>query len=93
MKARFSNIQDNFNGIKVLEKDPITRKRSLKKITDVSAFFSKFEDGTIIHFYRQPDLLPHHRASADNHNLISASLHGPYQQAGAFPRALNTTAY
>ncbi|QBM17037.1 hypothetical protein MARI_11420 [Marinobacter sp. JH2] len=56
MKARFSNIQDNFNGIKVLEKAPITRKRSLKKITDVSAFFSKFEDGTIIHFYRQPDV-------------------------------------
>jgi hypothetical protein len=56
MKARFSNIQDNFNGIKVLKKDPITRKRSLKKITDVSAFFSKFEDGTIIHFYRQPDV-------------------------------------
>ncbi|UDL07129.1 HD domain-containing protein [Marinobacter sp. CA1] len=57
MRARFSNIQDNFNGIKVLMKDPIHRTRSLKKITDVSAFFSKFGDGTITHFYRRPALL------------------------------------
>lgn len=54
MRARFSNIQDNFNGIKVLVKAPITRQRSLKKITEVSAFFSKFGDGTITHFYRRP---------------------------------------
>lgn len=56
MRARFSNIQDNFNGIKVLTRDPIDRKRSLKKITDVSAFFSKFSDGTITHFYTRPDV-------------------------------------
>ncbi|WP_029653435.1 HD domain-containing protein [Marinobacter daepoensis] len=56
MRARFSNIQDNFNGIKVLVKKPITRERSLKKITDVSAFFSKFSDGTITHFYRRPEV-------------------------------------
>ena len=54
MRARFSNIQDNFNGIKVLVRDPIDRSRSLKKITEVSAFFSKFKDGTITHFYRTP---------------------------------------
>ncbi|AHI27842.1 HD domain-containing protein [Marinobacter similis] len=54
MRARFSNIQDNFNGIKVLIRAPITRKRSVKKITDVSAFFSKFRDGTITHFYTRP---------------------------------------
>ncbi|MDX1802299.1 MAG: phosphohydrolase, partial [Marinobacter sp.] len=54
MRARFSNIQDNFNGIKVLVRDPVTRTRSLRKITDVSAFFSKFGDGTITHFYRRP---------------------------------------
>lgn len=54
MRARFSNIQDNFNGIKVLVRDPVTRARSLRKITDVSAFFSKFGDGTITHFYRRP---------------------------------------
>ncbi len=54
MRARFSNIQDNFNGIKVLVRDPIHRTRSLRKITDVSAFFSKFSDGTITHFYLQP---------------------------------------
>ncbi|MCK7550129.1 MULTISPECIES: HD domain-containing protein [Marinobacter] len=54
MRARFSNIQDNFNGIKVLVRDPIYRTRSLRKITDVSAFFSKFSDGTITHFYLQP---------------------------------------
>lgn len=54
MRARFSNIQDNFNGIKVLLRDPIRRTRSLKQITDVSAFFSKFGDGTITHFYLRP---------------------------------------
>ena len=56
MRARFSNIQDNFNGIKVLTRAPITRKRSVKKITDVSAFFSKFRDGTITHFYTRPSV-------------------------------------
>src|SRR5690554_2009595 len=55
MRARFSNIQDNFNGIKVLVRDPVNRTRSLKKNTDVSAFFSKFSDGTITHFYTRPD--------------------------------------
>ncbi|WP_111496319.1 HD domain-containing protein [Marinobacter bohaiensis] len=57
MRARFSNIQDNFNGIKVLMREPVSRKRHLKRITDVSAFFSKFGDGTITHFYRRPALL------------------------------------
>jgi len=56
MRARFSNIQDNFDGIKVLLRNPITRERSLKKITDVSAFFSKFGDGTITHFYQRPEV-------------------------------------
>lgn len=60
MRARFSNIQDNFNGIKVLVRDPIRRSRQLRKITDVSAFFSKFGDGTITHFYRRPALLRDH---------------------------------
>ncbi len=55
MRARFSNIQDNFNGIKVLVKNPISRERSLRKITEVSAFFSKFSDGTITHFYSRPN--------------------------------------
>ncbi|MEQ5833602.1 phosphohydrolase [Marinobacter sp. NFXS9] len=57
MRARFSNIQDNFNGIKVLMREPVTRRRHLKRITDVSAFFSKFGDGTITHFYRRPERL------------------------------------
>ncbi|MFO7529183.1 MAG: phosphohydrolase [Marinobacter sp.] len=56
MRARFSNIQDNFNGIKVLVRDPINRARSLRKITEVSAFFSKFSDGTITHFYTRPTI-------------------------------------
>lgn len=54
MNARFSRIAESFDGIKVLQKDPVTRRRSLRQITDVSAFFSKFGDGTITHFYRQP---------------------------------------
>ena len=57
MRARFSNIQDNFNGIKVLVRDPVQRTRALRKITDVSAFFSKFSDGTITHFYTQPEVI------------------------------------
>lgn len=57
MRARFSNIQDNFSGIKVLVRDPISRSRGLKRITEVSAFFTKFGDGTITHFYRRPALL------------------------------------
>lgn len=55
MRARFSNIQENFNGIKVLTRDPVHRSRTLKRITEVSAFFSKFSDGTITHFYLWPD--------------------------------------
>ncbi|WP_092024167.1 HD domain-containing protein [Marinobacter zhejiangensis] len=57
MRARFSNIQENFNGIKVLVRDPVTGLRSLKKITEVSEFFSKFSDGTITHFYHRPAIL------------------------------------
>jgi HD superfamily phosphohydrolase len=57
MKARFSNIQDNFNGIKVLIRDPVTRTRELRRITEVSAFFTKFGDGTITHFYHRPALV------------------------------------
>ena len=63
MKARFSNIQENFNGIKVLLKAPVTRERTLHKITEVSAFFSKFSDGTITHFYHKPDLVTETPAS------------------------------
>ncbi|MDX1634367.1 MAG: phosphohydrolase [Marinobacter sp.] len=57
MRARFSNIQDNFSGIKVLVREPIHRTRRLRRITEVSAFFTKFGDGTITHFYRRPALL------------------------------------
>ncbi|MAL99350.1 MAG: phosphohydrolase [Alteromonadaceae bacterium] len=57
MRARFSNIQDNFNGIKVLVPDPVSRTRSLRKITDVSTFFQKFADSTITHFYLKPAML------------------------------------
>ncbi|BES71271.1 hypothetical protein RE428_22890 [Marinobacter nanhaiticus D15-8W] len=57
MRARFSNIQDNFNGIKVLVREPVSGKRHLRRITDVSAFFTKFGDGTITHFYRRPKIL------------------------------------
>jgi len=38
-------------------RDPINRARSLRKITDISAFFSKFSDGTITHFYVRPTIL------------------------------------
>ncbi|SFR45472.1 hypothetical protein SAMN05216203_0458 [Marinobacter daqiaonensis] len=54
MRARFSKIGENFEGIKVLVRDPVSRRRSLRRITEVSAFFSKFGDGTITHFYVRP---------------------------------------
>jgi len=57
MKARFSHIQDNFEGIKVLVREPVTGKRHLRRITEVSTFFQKFSDGTITHFYRIPAVL------------------------------------
>ncbi|PID43582.1 MAG: phosphohydrolase [Proteobacteria bacterium] len=54
MKARFSTIQDDFNKIKVLVKDRISGKRQLKQITEISNFFTKFSDETIVHFYLKP---------------------------------------
>lgn len=54
MRAKFSRIGESFDGIKVLVRDPITRSRRLRRISDVSAFFSKFADGTITHFYLRP---------------------------------------
>ncbi|MFE8071701.1 HD domain-containing protein [Marinobacteraceae bacterium S3BR75-40.1] len=57
MKAKFSKIRDHFTGIKVLMRDPITGKRRLEQISDVSTFFQKFTDNTITHFYLKPDLI------------------------------------
>lgn len=57
MRARFSHIQDSFDGIQVLVRDGASGKRTLKRITEVSTFFQKFSDGTIIHFYRVPERL------------------------------------
>ncbi|MCK7543033.1 phosphohydrolase [Marinobacter bryozoorum] len=55
MRAKFSRIGENFDGIQVLVRDPVSRRRSLKRISEVSAFFSKFGDGTITHFYQRPE--------------------------------------
>ena len=57
MHARFSHIRDHFEGIKVLVRDPVSGRRSLARIPDVSTFFQKFSDSTIIHFYRVPEPL------------------------------------
>lgn len=57
MRARFSDIRENFNGIMVLDRDPVTRKRELRQIAEVSAFFNKFSDGTIDHFYLKPGVV------------------------------------
>jgi HD superfamily phosphohydrolase len=54
MRAKFSRIGESFDGIQVLVRDPISRSRRLHRISDVSAFFSKFADGTITHFYLRP---------------------------------------
>ncbi|PAV24923.1 HD superfamily phosphohydrolase [Tamilnaduibacter salinus] len=58
MRTKFSNIRDHFDGIKVLQREPVTRRRTPRRITDVSAFFTKFGDGTITHFYRLPPEAP-----------------------------------
>ncbi len=54
MKARFTSIREDFNKIKVLVKDSITGQRELKNITEISNFFNKFSDDTIVHFYLKP---------------------------------------
>jgi HD superfamily phosphohydrolase len=54
MRAKFSRIGENFDGIQVLVRDPVSRRRSLRRISEVSAFFGKFGDGTITHFYLRP---------------------------------------
>src|SRR5690554_6541335 len=54
LRARFSKIQENFNDIKVLSREPLSKALALKQITDVSSFFSKFSDGNITHFYLHP---------------------------------------
>ena len=57
MNARFSNIREDFNQMRVLVKDPMSHHHELKLITEVSSFFNKFTDGTITHFYRKPSQL------------------------------------
>ena len=63
LKARFSNIKDNFDDIKVAVKDPFSKHVSLKQITEVSSFFGKFSDGSITHFYLHPDVEPPAKAA------------------------------
>ncbi len=58
MRARFSTIQDDFNKIQVLVKDSVSGECQLKQITEVSNFFNKFSDGTIVHFYLKPFCQP-----------------------------------
>ena len=57
MHARFSHIREHFEGMKVLIRDPVSGRRQLAQIPDVSTFFQKFSDSTIIHFYRLPEPL------------------------------------
>lgn len=57
MHARFSHIRDHFDGIQVLARDAVTGRRCLERITDMSTFFQKFSDSTIVHFYRLPEPL------------------------------------
>lgn len=57
MNAKFSKIREDFDQMKVLVKDAITHQHQLKLIPEVSTFFNKFTDGTIIHFYLKPKRL------------------------------------
>ncbi|MCP5162009.1 MAG: HD domain-containing protein [Hahellaceae bacterium] len=54
MHARFSKIKANFEQMKVLTREPITKIHRLKRITEMSNFFDKFSDETIVHFYVNP---------------------------------------
>ena len=56
LRARFSKIQEHFNDIRVLTKAPLSKALTLKQITEVSDFFSKFSDGSITHFYLHPQV-------------------------------------
>ena len=67
MHAGFSHIREHFEGMQVLVREPVSGRRHLARIPDVSSFFQKFSDSTIIHFYRLPEPLrksvPHHASS------------------------------
>ncbi len=65
LKARFSNIREHFNDIKVIVKDPFSKQVSLKQITEVSSFFGKFTDGNITHFYLRPEQIEHQPRSSN----------------------------
>ncbi len=58
LKAKFSKIGNNFNAIKVLNRQPITagEKPYYSLIADESRFFDKFVDGNIVHFYEKPKI-------------------------------------
>lgn len=52
--ARFTRIQENFDDIKVLIRDPQRNSETFKRVSQVSQFFDKFSDDRITHFYIDP---------------------------------------
>ena len=52
--ARFTKIQDDFEDIKVLSRDPFKRDETFKRVAHTSQFFAKFSDDRITHFYIDP---------------------------------------
>ncbi len=52
--ARFTQIRDDFDQIKVLVRDHQRQTSMLKLIAQSSQFFSKFSDDKITHFYHNP---------------------------------------
>ena len=58
LKAKFSGIKGDFDGIKVINFKPNSNHKAIyySLISEESRFFNKFCDGNIIHFYMAPDI-------------------------------------
>ena len=54
--ARFTQIKDDFSGIKVLIFDQQQNTTTLRLISNTSQFFGKFTDERITHFYLNPTI-------------------------------------
>lgn len=55
-KAKFSNLHESVDEIRVIVRDRASGRRSLKSVRSVSSFFGKFENTRITQVFEKPDL-------------------------------------
>jgi deoxynucleoside triphosphate triphosphohydrolase SAMHD1 len=54
--SRFSKITPTFSQLRILDKNKIEDRHTLKSVNASSTFFKRFEDITVTHFYFAPDI-------------------------------------